>query len=123
MRMMIQTIEEAIKDCEEVAEKNEEECKNWTYGASQINDDENRKKQFQKHAEWWHERAKEHRQLAEWLRQLKDIRHLFNITEKLFKANFRGGLIDVVDSNDILFSEHKQLREIFEEVANASDTM
>ena len=65
------TLEEAIKHCEEVAEKNEEECKTWTYGASQINDDENRKKQFQKHAEWWHERAKEHRQLAEWLRELK----------------------------------------------------
>lgn len=109
------TIDEAIKHCEEVAEKNEEECKNWTYGASQINDDENRKKQYQKHAEWWHERAKEHRQLAEWLRELKDIKHLFSITEKLFKANFRGGLIDVVDGYDILFSEHKQLREIFEE--------
>lgn len=55
-------------------------------------------------------------QLAEWLRELRKIKHLFSVTEKLFKANFRGGLIDVVDGYDILFSEHKQLREIFEEV-------
>lgn len=58
----------------------------------------------------------EHRQLAKWLRELKDIKHLFRITEKLFKANFRDGLIDVVDGYDILFSEHKQLKEMFEEV-------
>lgn len=60
--------------------------------------------------------ANEFRQLAEWLRELKEIKHLFSITEKLLKANFRDGLIDVVDGYDILFSEHKQLREIFEEV-------
>lgn len=77
------TLEEAIKDCEEVAEKNEEECKNWTYGASQINDDENRKKQYQKHAEWWHERAKEHRQLAEWLRELKIHREIHDVLLQL----------------------------------------
>lgn len=65
------TLEEAIKHCIELAEKNEDESKNWAYGASQINDDENRKKQYLKHAEWWHERAKEHRQLAEWLKELK----------------------------------------------------
>ena len=70
------TLEEAIKHCEEVAEKNEEECKNWAYGASQINDDVNRKKQYQKHAEMWHECAKEHRQLAKWLRELKKWRAL-----------------------------------------------
>lgn len=29
------TLDEAIKHCEEVAEKNEKECKNWAYGASQ----------------------------------------------------------------------------------------
>lgn len=68
------TLDEAIKHCEEVAEKNEKECKNWAYGASQINDDENRKNQYQKHAEMWHECAKEHRQLAEWLRELKAYR-------------------------------------------------
>ena len=68
------SIDEAIKHCEEVAEKNEKECKNWAYGASQINDDENRKKQYQKHAEMWHECANEHRQLAEWLKELKEYK-------------------------------------------------
>ena len=63
----------------------------------------------------------EHKQMAEWLKELRKIKHLFNVTEKLFKANFRGGLIDVVDGYDILFSEHKQLREIFEE-EHADDT-
>ena len=72
------SLDEAIKHCEEVAEKNEEECKNWAYGASQINDDENRKKQYQKHAEWWHERAKEHRQMAEWLRELEVYRKSYS---------------------------------------------
>lgn len=65
------TLDEAIKHCEEVAEKNEKECKNWTYGASQINDDESRRKQYLKHAEMWHECAEEYRQLAEWLKELK----------------------------------------------------
>lgn len=45
---IMHSLEEAIKHCEEVAEKNEEECKNWTYGASLINDDENRKKAVSK---------------------------------------------------------------------------
>lgn len=78
------TLEEAILYEEELAEKNEKECKNWTYGASQINDDENRKKQYQKHAEWWHERAKEHRQIAEWLRELKSYREIKNSWNRLF---------------------------------------
>lgn len=68
------SLDEAIKDCEEVAEKNEEESKNWEYGASQINDDENRKKKYQKHAEMWREFASEHRQLADWLRELRAYR-------------------------------------------------
>lgn len=67
-------LDEAIKHCIKIAEKYEEECKNWAYGASQINDDENRKKQYQKHAEMWQECAKEHRQLAEWLKELKAYR-------------------------------------------------
>lgn len=70
------TLDEAILHAEEVAEKNEKECKNWTYGASRINDDEGRKKQYLKHAEMWEECAKEHRQLAEWLRELNKWRAL-----------------------------------------------
>lgn len=96
------TIEEAIKHCEEVAEKNEEECKNWAYGASQINDDENRKKQYQKHAEMWHECASEHRQLAEWLRELKMYREVidnksFEITDPLDPHRHHVLVVKVTD--------------------------
>jgi hypothetical protein len=76
---MIYSLDEAIKHCEEVAEKNEKECKNWAYGASQINDDESRKKQYLKHAEMWKECAKEHRQLAKWLKELKERREIQDI--------------------------------------------
>lgn len=58
----------------------------------------------------------EHRQMAEWLRQLKEVKTLVSVTEKIWHQNARGGLIDVVDGYDILFSEHKQLREMFKEV-------
>lgn len=76
------SLDDAIKDCEEVAEKNEEESKNWAYGASQIIDDENRKKQYQKHAEMWREFASEHRQLAEWLRELKKLKSEDTVTKE-----------------------------------------
>lgn len=101
------TLEEAIEHCEEVAEQNEKESKLWKGGVTEA---------FKQKEQKLCECAKEHRQLTEWLRELKEIKHLFSITEKLLKANFRDGLIDVVDGYDILFSEHKQLREIFEEV-------
>lgn len=96
------TLEEAILHAEEVADQLEGKD-GYAYTDSTCD-----------------ECAKEHRQLAEWLRELNKIKHLFSVTEKLFRANFRGGLIDVVDGYDILFSEHKQLREIFEEV-NANE--
>lgn len=80
------TLDEAIKHCEEVAEKNEEECKNWTYGASRINDDESRKKHYLKHAEMWKEYAKEHRQLAEWLKLLKEITESGDCNNCLWKG-------------------------------------
>ena len=54
--------------------------------------------------------------MAEWLRQLKEVKTLVRVTEKIWHQKARGGLIDVVDGYDILFSEHKQLREMFEEV-------
>lgn len=62
----------------------------------------------------------EHRQMAEWLKELKEVKALVSVTEKIWHHNARGGLIDVVDGYGILFSEHKQLREMFKEV-NADD--
>lgn len=111
-------LESAIKHCEEVAEKNEEECKNWAYGASQINDDENRKKQYQKHAEMWHECASEHRQLAEWLRELKAYREAEKEIEQ-----------ELVNWNDIdngkcrgLFLATSIIQHYKDEEVNADDT-
>lgn len=63
----------------------------------------------------------EHRQMAEWLRELKEVKALVSVTEKIWHHNARGGLIDVVDGYDILFSEHKQLREMFEADANEEE--
>ena len=93
-------LESAIKHCEKEAEKNEKECKNWAYGASQINDDENRKKQYQKHAEMWHECAKEHRQLAEWLRELKKLREFAH-----YVANSITAEEEEFDENPRFFGE------------------
>jgi hypothetical protein len=109
------TIDEAIKHCEEVAEKNEKECKNWAYGASQINDDESRKKQYLKHAEMWKECAKEHRQLAEWLKELKAYRGILANADKIIESEYGcviiEGYADVID----------KMNEVFKE-ANADDT-
>lgn len=109
------TIDEAIKHCEEVAEAEERSAK------LHQRPDRGVKGSGKRYLSCL-ECAAEHRQLAEWLRELKEIKHLFSITEKLIKANFRGGLIDVVDGYNILFSEHKQLREIFEEVTADEDS-
>ena len=54
------TLDEAIKHCEDVAEEQEKLCKvNDSFNFSQPK---------------WKECAKEHRQLAEWLKELKELR-------------------------------------------------
>lgn len=54
------TLDEAIKHCEEVAEEQEKLCKvNDSFNFSQPK---------------WEECANEHRQLAEWLKELKESR-------------------------------------------------
>lgn len=60
---MINSLEEAIKHCEEVAEKKEKECK-WISGSEDAGMNGALAKTFA-------ECASEHRQLAEWLRELK----------------------------------------------------
>lgn len=60
---MINSLEEAIKYCEEVAEKKEKECK-WISGSEDAGMNGALAKTFA-------ECASEHRQLAEWLRELK----------------------------------------------------
>ena len=56
------TLDEAIKHCEEVAEENEKECKLWEGGVTEA---------FKQKEEKLRKCASEHRQLAEWLRELK----------------------------------------------------
>lgn len=98
------TLDEAIRHCEEVAEEEEKQA-NWLWSREG-------NPKYQNCVE----RAKKQRQLAEWLRKLNDIEHLVSVTEKLFKACLRDDSKDIVDGHEILYSEHKQLREIFEEV-------
>ena len=59
-------LDEAIKHCEEVAEKKEKECK-WISGSEDAGMNGALAKTYA-------ECAKEHRQLAEWLRELKDYK-------------------------------------------------
>ena len=54
------TLDEAIKHCEEIAEEQEKLCKvNDSFNFSQPK---------------WKECAEEHRQLAEWLKELKELK-------------------------------------------------
>lgn len=95
------TLDEAIKHAEKMAEKKEIESNNWTYGASQINDDESRRKQYLKHAEMWHECAKEHRQLAEWLKELKRWREFGRNNAQFINDCLIQNRIDELYSSEI----------------------
>ena len=59
------TLDEAIKHCEEVAEQNEKESKLWEGGVTEA---------FKQKEQKLCECASEHRQLAEWLRELKALK-------------------------------------------------
>ena len=63
----MRTIDEAIKHCEEVAEENEKQAKLWEDGANYFNGEQIRYSRCLS-------RASEHRQLAEWLKELKELR-------------------------------------------------
>ena len=83
---MINSIDEAIKHCEEVAEKLDKQVK--PYQCEAIN-----KKLYKVNKKEWDdclECASEHRQLAEWLRELKVKRQIItNVKEqcKVWKRN------------------------------------
>ena len=73
------TIEEAIKHCEEVAEKLEKQVK--PYQCESVN-----KKLYEVNKKEWDsclECAKEHRQLAEWLRELQIHRKIHDVLLQL----------------------------------------
>lgn len=72
---MMNSLEEAIKHCEEVAEKLEKQVK--PYQCESIN-----KKLYEVNKKEWDsciKCAKDHRQLAEWLKELKESRMVLDI--------------------------------------------
>ena len=66
------TLDEAIKHCEEVAEEQDKLCKRYddASGYSRSHNESIRVAD----AKWCERCAKEHRQLAEWLKELKQLR-------------------------------------------------
>ena len=96
------TIDEAIKHCEEVAEKQQQMAVNLWGGGSRS------------HYIKCQERASERRQLAEWLRELV---HLRNITEYL--RNFIdcfGSMDSMYYNEDIIKWAEEELRVEMREV-------
>jgi hypothetical protein len=67
------TLDEAIKHCEEVAEYKEAVCKTMENEEGEFTDSGNTYYKYCKR------RASEHRQLAEWLRELKESRMVLDI--------------------------------------------
>jgi hypothetical protein len=88
------TIDEAIRHCEEVAEQNETQADKWQ----------------EEGGEQWgkttacRECAADHRQLAEWLTELKDLREenkvLISECDRLIKE--KGELLSKVSGGDVL---------------------
>lgn len=68
------TLEEAIKHCEEVAEENEKEFRLCPYPSQECNGSQDCRCLENGSGKGCLRCAAEHRQLAEWLRELKDRR-------------------------------------------------
>lgn len=79
------TLSEAIAHCEEVAEAEEQKYKEWKGDYSHL-----------KKIDSCLECANEHRQLAEWLRELKKYRSIFEKVGKILADN--GYTIDDLDT-------------------------
>ena len=86
-------LDEAIKHCEEVAEENEKnaKCINNIYKKSCL------------------ECAAEHRQLAEWLRELKTYREILANADKIIESEYGcvivEGYVDVIDQMNEVYKE------------------
>ena len=99
---MINNLDEAIKHCEEVAEEKEKQA-SWFWV-----------KEGNPNYESCEECAKEHRQLAEWLRELKKLRE---IPDKLV-SKYRDGISDEYNrgANEMLEEVIDDIRKYMEEV-------
>ena len=102
------TIDEAIKHCEEKAEELEKQVK--PYQCESINE-----KLYEVNKKEWDsclECANEHRQLAQWLRELKTYRELLENADNIIKSEYGcviiEGYADVIDKMNKVYKEIKK---------------
>ena len=98
---MMMTIDEAIRHCEEVAEQNEKDIAYYTIQGDKEWLDECEKDCI--------ECAKEHRQLAKWLKELKTYRGILANADKIIESKYGcviiEGYADVIDEMNEVFKE------------------
>ena len=91
------TLDEAIKHCEEVAEKQEKRCSYY------------KEHDLQEYLPSESECAEEHRQLAEWLRELKTYRKILANADRIIESEYGCVIIegykDVIDQMNEVFRE------------------
>lgn len=94
------TLDEAIKHCEEVAEKKEEDA-SWFWD-----------KEGNPNYENCVECASEHRQLAEWLKELKAYREILANADKIIESEYGcvivEGYADVIDQMKEVYKRGKR---------------
>jgi thiol-disulfide isomerase/thioredoxin len=92
------TLDEAIKHCEEVAEEQDKLCKRYddASGYSRSHNESIRVAD----AKWCERCAKEHRQLAEWLKDYKRLKE---------QEPFKNAYIQVVKERDIAIGQLNEL--------------
>ncbi|MEE3309443.1 hypothetical protein [Sharpea azabuensis] len=100
------SLDEAIIHCEEVAEANEKESKLWEGGVTEA---------FKQKEQKLCECAKEHRQLAEWLKELKAYRGILAKADKIIESEY--GCVIIEGYKDVI----DQMNEVFQEV-NADES-
>lgn len=91
------TLEEAIKHCEEVAEENDKKARKLNDGtmSTRIKCEEC---------------ASEHRQLAEWLKELKAYRGILAKADKIIESEY--GCVIIEGYKDVI----DQMNEVFQEI-------
>ena len=100
----MKTLDEAIVHCLEVAEKKEKECK-LISGSEDAGMNGALAKTFA-------ECASEHRQLAEWLRELQAYREVINEIKELINSNNRGSCdYFIVDSIEEQIKKLEEMEE------------
>lgn len=88
------TLEEAIKHCTEIAEEEDQKIKRWNGDYPHL-----------KKIDYCEKCASEHRQLAEWLNELKRARVLLKATYKLLMKQKDSGYVLNLLSETIFYDE------------------